>query len=86
MEHTQDQTCLDVEFALDRDQFVRALRSLADAVEAGGAFEYEVGGERIAVPPSASFSVERERSGDEEELEFQIKWDLATEGVEDDLP
>ena len=29
------------------------------------------------VPKRARFSIEHERSSDEEEIEFQLKWDLA---------
>lgn len=90
MEDTQDRTCLDIEYPLEREPFVHMLRRLADSVEAGGSFEYEIGGERIAVPATASFSIERERLGDDEELEFQIKWALTqqpdAEASDDDLP
>ena len=30
--------------------------------------------ERIYVPARAEFNVEHEREGDEEEIEFQLKW------------
>ena len=40
----------------------------------GQAFEIQVAGERIYVPARAEFNVEHEREGDEEELEFQLKW------------
>jgi amphi-Trp domain-containing protein len=50
------------------------LRRLADAIENGERFEIKVAGERIYVPARATFTVEHERSGDEEEPEFQVKW------------
>ena len=50
------------------------LRRLADALEAGKAFQIQVAGERIYIPASAEFSIEHERSDDGEELEFQLKW------------
>ena len=31
-------------------------------------------GERIYVPVRAEFTIEHERTDDEEEIEFQIKW------------
>ncbi|HEV2809547.1 MAG TPA: hypothetical protein VGV93_04010 [Acidimicrobiales bacterium] len=37
----------------------------------------QVAGERTCVPKSASISVEHERDDDEEEVEFQLKWQLA---------
>jgi hypothetical protein len=33
-------------------------------------------GGRVAIPPSASINIEHERSKSEEEIEFQIKWQL----------
>lgn len=64
----------DIEKAYPARQFVAKLRRLADAVENGERFRIQVAGERIAVPPDATISVEHERSGDTEELEFQIRW------------
>jgi amphi-Trp domain-containing protein len=64
----------DVEKAYTNAQFAAKLRRLADAVEGGGRFAIQVAGERIRVPAHAVFNIEHERSGDEEEVEFQIKW------------
>ncbi len=50
------------------------LRRLADALEKGERFEIRVAGEKVYVPARAEFNVEHEREGDEEEVEFQIKW------------
>ena len=50
------------------------LRRLADALEAGERFEISIAGERIYVPARAAFNIEHERSGGEEEIEFQIRW------------
>ena len=58
------------------------LRRLADALESGKRFRISVAGERINVPKRAEFSVEHEREGDSEEVEFQLKWSLA-EGADD---
>ena len=33
-------------------------------------------GERIYVPARAEFNVEHEREGNEEEIEFQLKWTI----------
>ena len=57
-----------------RGQFVAKLRRLADAIESGKPFTIQVAGERLHVPASAAFNVEHERSGSEEELEFQVLW------------
>jgi len=64
----------DVERVYSTQEFVAKLRRLADALESGNRFEIQVAGERIYVPARAEFNVEHEREGDEEELEFQLKW------------
>ncbi|WP_332827674.1 amphi-Trp domain-containing protein [Ramlibacter sp.] len=69
----------DIERSYSNAEFVAKLRRLADAIESGGRFEIQVGGERIYVPAAARFSVEHERSGEDEEIEFQVKWKLAGE-------
>lgn len=66
----------DIEKVYSNKEFVAKLRRLADAIETGDKFEIQVAGERIYVPVRAEYSVEHEREGDEEELEFQIKWSL----------
>ena len=64
----------DIERVYSASEFAAKLRRLADALEAGERFEIQVAGERIYVPARAEFNVEHEREGDEEELEFQLKW------------
>jgi amphi-Trp domain-containing protein len=64
----------DVEKVYSTSEFVSKLRRLADALEAGKRFEIQVAGERIYVPAHAEFNVEHEREGNEEEIEFQLKW------------
>ena len=64
----------DVERVYSAAEFVSKLRRLADALETGKRFEIRVAGERVYVPARAEFNVEHEREGDEEEIEFQLKW------------
>jgi amphi-Trp domain-containing protein len=64
----------DVERGYPKADFVAKLRRLADAIESGGRFEIQVADERIYVPVRAQFNIEHERTDDEEEIEFQIKW------------
>ena len=64
----------DVEKDYSVSQFAAKLRRLADALEAGERFEIQVAGERIYVPARAVFNIEHEREGNEEEIEFQLKW------------
>ena len=57
-----------------RAQFAAKLRRLANAIEAGKPFTIQVAGERLRIPAEATFNVEHERSGSQEELEFQLLW------------
>ncbi len=57
-----------------RAQFVDKLRRLADAIETQQAFSIQVAGERLRIPASAEFNIEHERSGERQELEFQVIW------------
>ncbi|MEM6988157.1 MAG: amphi-Trp domain-containing protein [Pseudomonadota bacterium] len=66
----------DIEKDYPIDQFIDKLRRLADALENGDQFEIQIAGERIYVPVRAKYNIEHERGDDEEEIEFQIKWDL----------
>jgi amphi-Trp domain-containing protein len=65
----------DVEKVYSAADFAAKLRRLADALEAGKAFEIQVAGHRLYIPADAHFSVEHERSGAEHELEFQLRWE-----------
>ena len=56
------------------EQFIAKLRRLADALEQGQQFEIQIAGERIYVPVDAVINIEHEREGDDEEIEFQLKW------------
>ncbi|RYG12522.1 MAG: amphi-Trp domain-containing protein [Burkholderiales bacterium] len=64
----------DVERGYSNAEFVAKLRRLADSIETGERFEIQIAGERIYVPAAARFTVEHERSAEEEEVEFQVKW------------
>jgi amphi-Trp domain-containing protein len=64
----------DVEKGYSRAEFVAKLRRLADALESGERFTIQIAGERIRVPARAVFNVEHERSAEDEEIEFQLKW------------
>ena len=57
-----------------RAQFVAKLRRLADSLEAAKPFTIQVVGERLRVPADVDFNIEHERTGDNEELEFQLLW------------
>ena len=74
----------DVERIYSTEEVVAKLRRLADALETGASFRIQVAGERFRVPARAEFSIEHERSEDEEEVEFQLKWSLADEADDAD--
>jgi amphi-Trp domain-containing protein len=67
---------LDTEKNYNAKQFVAKLTRLADCIEGGNRFQIQVAGERIVIPPNAIINIEHERSASEEEVEFQIKWQL----------
>jgi amphi-Trp domain-containing protein len=64
----------DVEKTYTMRQFIAKIRRLADAIENDKPFAIQVASERIYIPKDAVINIEHEREGDEEELEFQIKW------------
>lgn len=72
----------DVEKMYSAADSAAKLRRLADALESGKRFRISVAGERVNVPARAEFSIEHEREGDTEEVEFQLKWSIA-EGDDD---
>jgi len=65
----------DLTKAYSRAQFVAKLRRLADAIESERAFTIQVAGERLHIPASAVFNIEHERSGSDQEVEFQLPWE-----------
>ncbi|BBO69023.1 hypothetical protein DSCA_29530 [Desulfosarcina alkanivorans] len=65
----------DIEKSYPKKDFVAKLRRLADSIENGSRFAIQIAGERIYVPVRATFNIEHEREGAEEEIEFQIKWE-----------
>ncbi len=64
----------DVEKSYSVSEIVSKLRRLADCLENEQPFEIQIAGERIYVPARAVFSIEHEREGGSEEVEFQFKW------------
>jgi amphi-Trp domain-containing protein len=64
----------DVERIYKTAEVVAKLRRLADALESETPFRIQIAGERIHVPARAEFSIEHERGEEEEEIEFQLKW------------
>jgi amphi-Trp domain-containing protein len=72
---TQRKRKRDIEKEYPQKQFIKKLRRLADAIEAGRRFRIQVAGERVSIPPDAIINVEHERGKKGEEVEFQLKWE-----------
>jgi amphi-Trp domain-containing protein len=66
----------DIEKEYSSSENIAKLRRLADCMEQGKPFEIMIAGERIYVPVRAVFNIEHERGDGEEEIEFQLKWDI----------
>ena len=64
----------DVERECDPAAFVKTLRRVADALEAGESLRIQVVNKRFTVPADAELSIEHEAEDGDEELEFQLKW------------
>ncbi len=67
----------DIEKRYTRSAFIAKLRRLADALERDERFAIQIAGERIVVPNDATCSIEHEREGGVEEIEFQVTWPTA---------
>lgn len=65
----------DIEKNYSTAEFAAKLRRLADSLENNERFEIQIAGERVYVPVRAKFSIEHEREGSSEEVEFQLKWE-----------
>ena len=66
----------DVEKAYPKKDFIAKLRRLADALERDQPFRLQIAGQRIAVPKQAVINIEHERGTQDEEIEFQLKWQI----------
>ncbi len=66
----------DIEKTYTNAEFIKKLRRLADSLEKGKKFSIQVAGEKINIPKDAVINIEHEKSKKEEELEFQIKWNI----------
>ena len=67
----------DIEKVYSVKQYTAKLRRSADCLEQGKKFQIQIAGERISVPPDAIFNIEHERGDGEEEIEFQLKWNVS---------
>lgn len=66
----------DIEKGYTVHQIAAKLRRLADCLEQNKIFTIQIAGEKIRIPAAATFTIEHEREGGTEEVEFQFKWKL----------
>jgi len=56
-------------------KFMNKMNNVAlGCLESGKKFKIQIAGEKISVPTGATFNIEHEREGKNEEVEFQFKW------------
>lgn len=54
--------------------YIAKIKRLVAALESGKAFAIQLKGKKIRIPSGAEISIEYEKEGKKNELEFQIKW------------
>ena len=64
----------EAEKSYSRREVIGKLRRMADALEAGRRCRIQIAGERVSIPPDATIEIEHTRTGDEEEVEVELKW------------
>jgi len=74
MASTRKRTDRDIEKGYPARQFADKLRRLAECLEKDRPFRIQIAGRRVSIPGHATISVEHEREGESEEVEFQLKW------------
>ena len=74
MASTRRNSDRDIENSYPARQFAAKLRRLAQCLEKDRPFRIQIAGRRVSIPGHATISVEHEREGKLEEVEFQLKW------------
>ncbi len=74
MASTRKRSNRDIEKSYAARQFADKLRRLAECLEKDRPFRIQIAGRRVSIPGHATISVEHEREGESEEVEFQLKW------------
>jgi len=69
-------TTRDIEKTYSKLEFIKKLRRFADALEADKKFSIQIANEKVIVPKKAVVNIEHERGKKNEEIEFQVKWEL----------
>lgn len=66
----------DIEKVYSKSELIRKLRRLANALETDKRFSIQIANEKINVPKNAIVNIEHERGKKEEEIKFQVRWEL----------
>jgi amphi-Trp domain-containing protein len=64
----------EIELDVTTEEFVRRLRELAHAIEAGDAYTVSLQDVILRIPSDAQCRIEFEESDSEVELEFEVRW------------
>ncbi len=54
--------------------YIAKIKRLIESLERGKSFTIQIKGRKIKIPANSQISIEYEKDGKENELEFQIKW------------
>lgn len=54
--------------------YIAKIKRLIESLEKGETFSIQVKGKKIRIPADSEISIEYEKDGKKNELEFQIKW------------
>lgn len=63
-----------MEKSYSQKSYISKIKRLVESLENGKSFAIQVKGKKIRVPANSEISIEYERSGKKNELEFQVKW------------
>lgn len=63
-----------MEKSYSQKAYIAKIKRLIESLEKGKAFVIQVKGRKIRIPADSEISIEFEKEGKKNELEFQIKW------------
>lgn len=65
----------EIEKGIAKQAFIEKLEWLIETLKKDEAYEIQVSGRRLWVPADSELSIAHEMEDDENELEFQLKWE-----------
>lgn len=63
-----------MEKAYSQKAYIAKIKRLIESLEKGRSFTIQVRGKKLRIPANSKISIEYEKDGKENEMEFQIKW------------